>query len=535
MKITKYISHHFMLLAFAGAAVAPMATSCDDAENYYKDIYGIPEVQMSKYRRLFAVGDTMTLIGRLNPQNNLTVTIGQANADYKVTGKLYEDPRPTGNVYLRYDTIAFPITEAMGSGQLPVTLTSGGNAVNLPPIEIVPPAAIKSPLTMQMVTTLKKGDIALYCQNGKGDVYLFRQESQVVEHIGKDGASKIVFSFKGLHDDHGAWQIHTAYSGGVDNGGKNLWLSARVTEANADNGTNEIYRLVHVDLATGTITTLNRSLYSFNKENRTTSTITPYEGNIGEVKIFKTGGIYPDSKGNIFLRLSNYATCLLENATNPAEARLTYLFVTPRSYEGRGMVNWRPELPYTEKEPPMPGISQRYTQGQYFDAENHLMYFIDVPNRDSQLDFLKTSIGLYNLNTRAKLTELEIASERFLAQPYPTGPFNLITGINNSGSTDPDGRGRDTDLAGFLPMPGNKLMVLYYGSTYTLLDFNNRYAYAHAQTVEVPAAYDLKRIDVGSRELDPVYLGDIGLNYDEAGMIYTTAERRTVILKTVIK
>jgi hypothetical protein len=122
-----------------------------------------------------------------------------------------------------------------------------------------------------------------------------------------------------------------------------------------------------------------------------------------------------------------------------------------------------------------------------------------------------------------------------LSQAYSAGPFNSLTGINNSGFTDPDGRKRDTDLAGFLPMPGNKLMVLYYGNSYSLLDFNKRYSYMYAQKVNVPATYDLKRVYLGSRELDPFYLGDIGLNYDEDGMIYTTAERRTVILKTVKK
>ena len=92
---------------------------------------------------------------------------------------------------------------------------------------------------------------------------------------------------------------------------------------------------------------------------------------------------------------------------------------------------------------------------------------------------------------------------------------------------------RDTDLAGFLPMPGRKLMVLYYGNTYSLLDFNIRYAYPYAQSVKVPLPCDLKKGSIGSRELDPNYLGDIGLNYDEEGMIYTTAQRRTVILKTI--
>jgi len=531
----KQINKQIQRLVMAFALLALTVTSCDDAENYYNTIYDIPEVQMSEYRRLFAVGDTMTLIGRLNPQNNLTVTVGNANAEYKVTGKLYEDPRPTGNVYLHYDTIAFPITEAMGSGQLPVTVTSGGNAVNLPAIEIVPPAILKGGLSMKEVTTLAKGDVILYCQNGKGDVYIYRHETRSVEHIAKSGASKTAISLQGISDQHGAWQIHTVYSGGVDNSGKNIWLSARTTEASADNAGNEIYRLLHISAATGTVTTLNRSLYPIKKEDRTLATITPFEGGIGQVKIFQTGGIYPDSKGSIYLRLSNYATCLLENAADPVAAQLSYLFVTPRSYEAWGIPTWRPELPYTEEEAPMPGIAQRSTQGQYFDAENHLMYWIEVPRRDTNFDFLKTSIRLFNLNTRAQLTELEIASARYLPQRYPAGPFGSLTGVQNETPQEPDGRSRDTDLAGFLPMPGNKLMVLYYGNTYTLMDFNTRYAYPYAQSVKVPAPYDLKRVNIGSAELGPNYMGDIGLNYDEEGMIYTTAERRSVILKTMKK
>ena len=529
----KQINKQIQRLVMAFALLALTVTSCDDAENYYNTIYDIPEVQMSDYRRLFAVGDTMTLIGRLNPQNNLTVTVGNANAEYKVTGKLYEDPRPTGNVYLHYDTIAFPITEAMGSGQLPVTVTSGGNAVSLPSIEIVPPAILKGALSMKEVTTLAKGDGILNCQNGKGDVYIYRHETRSVEHIAKSGASKTAVSLQGMNDEHGDWQVHTFYSGGVDNSGQNLWLSARTTEASADNAGNEIYRLVHINTATGKAVTLNRSLYPIKKEDRTLGTITPFEGNINQVKIFQTGGIYPDSKGNIYLRLSNYATCLLENAADPVAAQLSYLFVTPRSFEAWGIPTWRPELPYTEEEAPMPGIAQRSTQGQYFDAENHLMYWIEVPNRDIHYDAHKTTIRLYNLNTRAQLTELEIASASYLPQQYSAGPFGSLTGVNNSTSQDPEGRMRDTDLAGFLPMPGNKIMVLYYGNTYTLMDFNTRYAYPYAQSVKVPAPYDLKRVNIGSRELAPNYMGDIGLNYDEEGMIYTTAERRSVILKTI--
>lgn len=533
----KRINRQILHLVLGCLISSTLITSCNDAENYFNDTYNIPEVEMSEYRRLFSVGDTMTLIGRLNPENGLVVTVGEANADYKVTGKLYEDPRPTGNIYLHYDTISFPITEAMGSGQLPVTITSGGNAVNLPGIEIVPPAILKGGLSMKEVTTLAKGDGILNCQNGKGDVYIYRHETNSVEHIAKNGTSKTVVSLQGMNDEHGNLKVHTFYSGGVDNSGQNIWLSARVTEASADNASNEIYRLLHINTATGTITTLNRSLYPIKKEHRTVATITPFEGGIGQVKIFQTGGIYPDSKGNIYLRLSNYATCLLENATDPNAAQLSYLFVTPYNVTNQSP-SWLPEISGYQPEEltrQLPGIVWHTTQGQYFDAPNHLMYWIEVPFRDSQYDAHKTIIQLYNLNTRAQMTELEIASARFLPQRYPAGPFGSITGVNNSNYRDSDGRARDTDLAGFLPMPGRKLMVLYYGNTYTLMDFNDKYAYLYAQPVNVPMKYDLKRGSVGGRELEPNFIGDIGLNYDEEGMIYTTAEQRTVILKTVKK
>lgn len=499
-------------------------TSCNEAQKYYSDLYNIPEVKMSDYRRQFATGDSMVIIGRLNPQNNLTVTVGGTLADYEVQGELKETYYPDGKMhYTKYDTIAFPITQAMGSGTLPVQLTSGGNTVDLPSIEIIPKPIHEEGFTMVPVTTLERWDGILNCQNGKGDLFVYREATKSIERILKDGTTQTILNLKNRSDEWGDWSAYRFNSGGVDPDLQNMWLSFQTRESDPRMRDYEVYRLLHYDIATGVITTLNRSIYPMQYAVRKRETILPYEGAIREVKLFKTGGIFPDGQGNIYLRLSNYATALLTEAANPSTAQLTYLFMTPPAHDSYSIAAWRPEVPNPAE---MPGVPTQPTQGQLFDAANHLMYYLDVPYRTDELGMVR--IWLYNLNSRAIVSKLEIASARYIPQFYSVGSFNFLTGIQTHGAGV-----RDTDLAGFLPLPGRKLLVLYYGNSYSLLDFNNRYAYPYTARVEIPEGYDLKRMRTGSSELEIEYRGDMGLNYDEEGMIYTTAERQRVILKTV--
>lgn len=484
----------FILLALA---------SCKDAEYYFEEVKTTPEV-LANYALVYQTGDMMTMKGRLNPDNGLIITVGGAKADYKVLKQENE-----------LDVVSFPITETMGAGKRAITISSGGKLINAPAIEVISTKGqFAEILTMVEHTTLNTNDIPFYCRNGKGDIYIFRSSGNKIEHVRKDGTIEMVLTLSGKTDQYGTWAVKTMYSGGVDSKGEYLYFSALTTDNSSDNSRNDIYRLVRYKLnGTEAPETLNRSLYhTFRNRDRTLASIQPFEGDIKEVKIFQTGGIFPDAQGNVYIQLSNYATCLLN-----VNGQFNYLFVSwqPLITESPAIA-WMPQVWDTQagelfsgNRLGLPGAHLDVIQGT-ISPDDRLMYFIYPALR---MDGAQTIIKLYDLTYRS-LAYVYTKSTYIGEKQYVAGPFNILTGVRSQSPS-----GADVDQTGFMTMPGAKLLLLYYAKTYGIMDFHRKYGENYATIKMAKAEFMLGR-------------KDISLNYDEEGMIYTTTNNRSMILKS---
>lgn len=498
--------------------LAITAASCSkDAERYYENIKNMPEI-LANYDLVYQTGDSVTIKGRLNPDNGLSITIGGVPANYRVVGR--QSVMESDKINPSMDEVRFAVTEAMGSGQQAVIVTSGGRAINGPSIEIIQAKGlINGTLLLAQHGTINSGDVVFYCQNGKGDVYLYRNSNKTIQHIKKDGSTETVLTLTGLSDTYGTYTISALYSGGVDGKGEYIYFSALTPDNSADNAGNDIYRLVRYKFGSQQPPeTLNRSLYyTLRQRDRTLETIKPFEGNIKNVKIYRTGGIYPDSEGNVYIHIP-HAVGLLS-----ASGNFRYLFRIPGGNLGMFLQIWNPaESDFygpTAFFNLLPGV---IIDGQHgtIAPDDKLMYSITTPSIPAT-EANRTNIKLFDLATRSQAYSYikPAFNGSFGIKQYPIGPFNILTGVRFGGA----GYGKSHDQTGFLPLRGKKLLLLHYGETYTIMDFDREYANKYATVEMADAALRLEQFT------------DIGLNTDEEGMIYTVANNGTLILKTRVK
>lgn len=492
-------------------AIMIVLGSCKKAERYYQKLDAQPEVR-SDYQAVYGVGDTLKLTGRLNPQNNLEIRIGGIKANIESINRL-PVPRDTYIV----DTLEIAkivISQEMGIGaNRKIEVTSGGNTVQAPSIQIV--EGIESGILPAAVKLIKHADmmsgaIPLFCQNGKGSIYLYRPDKSVVR-IDKLGALTTLFKGIALTDQNGQFSITAFNSGGVDPTERYLYFSAITTDGNADNIANGIYRLCRYDLQSKVLTTLNRSIYPNAVTERTITAYTPFEGNIGSAKLFAINGIYPDSKGNIFLNLtSSISIARISNNGQlkyliRAQANLPVIYnsLTGNSYSSDEVSRMLPGVVLAKGlaafRAIMPDESTLYIMAGAF-ADNI-----------RQID-LNNAVEVYGF------TPKYVPAFYGGGIPFISGTFDILTGSYET--SNPPG------LFGYLPLPGAKVLLLYYQG----LD-NRMY----------PALGTLNFGERTGRRYAPGKLlingyvfntGDKMLNYDEDGMVYMTANNNTTIIKT---
>src|SRR5688572_2542178 len=137
--------------------------ACSDADNFYGVLDTQPEV-VADYNPVYGVGDTLIIRGRLNPENNLEIHIGDVKAEVLETTTEKVVNNQNG---LMIDIAKMRITEAMGIGaNRPITLTSAGFTIEAPSIEIVGDANVSildKQLQLVKVADIPAGSTPLYC------------------------------------------------------------------------------------------------------------------------------------------------------------------------------------------------------------------------------------------------------------------------------------------------------------------------------------------------------------------------------------
>ncbi|MBC9915000.1 hypothetical protein [Chitinophaga varians] len=495
-----------------------LLSSCYKTDNFKNTLDTLPQVSYQtgySYRASYTVGDTMTITGRLQPNNGLKIKIGQEDAVIVVADSLHFRPFTGDSANIPMDWVKVLITDNMGSGaNIPVTITSGGHTINAASINIYGrygEGSFKKGLSLAVHADVTSPyNVFLHCVNGKGDLYFYEVTTGNLQHIKKDGTTETLLTNEQLTG--GLYHIKTFTAGGVNPQGTKAWVSVQ---------TDTSFIFAEADLAAKTVKVLNH-----------THTYTaPYSGEIGQVNV-KVKAIYPDSKGNVFVvtpgllwgQEKDYGAVAKYNS---ADGMLSYQFRTgmsPAELPGVDMSD--PENPYT---PVLPLIL----------PDESVMY---VPGYNKLM--------LYDLQSRAMIKTVKIQGEQtgILPNSY-TGAlsgvrinFNSYLGNNSAPETG----------FGFLPRPGRKLIFLLYqyldgkplgmgsgnmaplvgGPKWMAFDFTEDRTYQYAPTADL-SGFAFEPFDAPGKPRS--IFSDQLLNYDEEGHLYATADGRKKIVKTILK
>lgn len=505
------LKYFMILLLLAG---------CKKADQQYETLYRQPEVLA--YNDIYGVGDTLVMQGRLNPEFGLTIKIGdQANVDILEKEKIEYAINGNQRNKTTIDRIKIIITAQMGIGpNRPVAITSSGNTIAGKSIEIYEGGNmgyLASPLKFTYLHTLVGGSKILHCRSGSGRIYLWSQllPARSVIRLNTDGTLTTILSPANYVDSYGNFTITTFNGGGVDPQERYLYFSAITTDNSPGNAANEIYRFCKVDLGTGQLTTLNRSLYPKTASQRTLTNLTPFEGNFAQVKLFNATGIYPDSTGNVYVNLGYYFVGRLDVA-----GQFNYLF----RFQARPSTitaNLIPQVWNTAD-------NQYYSAGEVLDkmpGKKVNGYFRAIAP-DEQLLYGIASPSIHNLIQYDLANQVPLYTfEPALAEevPYISGSFSLLTGYRSSTPSP--------SLFGYMAMPGQKLLLLYYqGTNASTGPYSQFPAFGVLNFAQKRGErYAPGKVDMGIYQLSAK---DELLNTDAEGMLYLTANDGQYILKT---
>ena len=511
--------YNYWLVAFG--LLLLMAAGCKKSDQFYDKLKSLPQIDQRTgfaYKPAYITGDTMVITGLLKPINNLQISVGGINAKIISSDSIKYKYSGGGDAYgfdsTYVDQVKILIIKAMEGKAREVKLTNNGNSALGPTVDVFSfggEGSFNDSLKLVAVKTFSSPDnVFLYGNNGKGDVYYYATASKDLRHIKKDGTEEILFDLSGLTDQFGNYSVSSMLTGGVNPQGTKAYLSV----ITADNS----YRFLKLDIQSKTLTTLNRS-FEINA---------PFEGKIDAVKII-LNGIYPDSKGNVYVSISDnaagrtpYAIALY--AEN--NSQLSYIFKIADANPFTGM----------------PGVGLRLTssnqhiEGLRLSPDETLLYLLTFDSFSGQ-----GGINSYDLSSRVKLDQFQPNPPTNASAVYDIlGPFSSLS-VNWNAQPDRN--------FGFLPMPGKKLQIMqyqFYGPygadpvetakhgfpKWTTLSFTEQRIYAYAPG----------RCNVGHYTFGPydrfkgpsVSVSDQLLNYDEEGNLYMTANGKTVLVKTQI-
>jgi hypothetical protein len=490
--------------------------ACKKADKFYDTLGKLPQIENNAkyaYKTAYIIGDTMIITGRLQPQNNLKITIGGVTAPITKTGTVFYDTHDSTTIM---DQIGLLITPEMEGKSREVKVTSGGYNVTGAAIDVYSEGGKGSFTNSLKAMTVKNfsdsQQLFLFCLNGKGDTYYYSLTTRDIRHIKKDGTEEVVYDLSNGLDPSGNVLVSAFLTGGVDPLGQYLYFSVQ---------TNIGYSLLQLNLQNKTLSTLNSS----------SDLSAPYEGNINNVHVIVTG-IYPDAKGNLYLSLGLGNNALLPNSREPfipdaiarynkASGKLTYVYKQIYKF---GTTTYA-DMPGTSFVSGGPGNS--HLTELRFSPEESLFYALET-------NAITNTFQIFDLTAPLLLqtfsTDLSGASSVFDV----IAPFSgLKLGL---GEAQPD------RSFGYLPLPGKRLQTLLYQSTsgfngagknsfpkWVVFDFTDQRTYAYAPG----------KFDQGKYVFQPTfYLSpkstviDAMLNYDEQGNLYSTANGKMTLIKT---
>lgn len=495
------IKKHFTGILLTGL----LFSACEKTEQYYDILKQQPEV-FKNYESIYEVGDSMLIKGRFN-ERDLQIHIGDSKAEILKIEKQsylvdfdYQDS---------IQQVTLRISRDMGVGaNRTVQIISSGISIESPSIEIIENAqsgVLGGELTVTKIADYPSNSDPVYCRNGKGNLYFVDKTTHTVSRMDPSGALTIAFEASTLKDSGGQPINYTRLNGlGIDPKERYLYLSLYTQARGAEEF--QFYWLIQYDLQNKTTKLLNKTAYHRLQNRRTLASIQPFEGNISDVKIFTANGIFPDSEGNVYFRGDHFITKM------DIQGRYSYVFKM-RSVS-------------------MPQVFNP-NSGSYYSANRAAQFFPGVQllyenqfnnitmNPDNQEYW--TDGTLLSLEDQVLLNSFYgTSNNKKDGTPYISGSFGLLTGASSPSNEYNDCWGR-------LPIGKGKMIVLWYKDldkpnfpAWGVLDYDQEKGYRYA-----PGAFDAKGYRISTAELL--------LETDVQGMLYMTANNKSVILKTIYK
>ena len=500
-----------------------MLSACKKANEYYGKLNNQPEIRVD-YDAVYGVGDTMTLVGRLNPENDLKIKIGDAYAMILSAKKVRVTDNSFVDTAVRIDEVKILISKAMGIGRhRALQVNSGGNETTWPSIEIVESSNdgyLPNPL--QLVKHVDMANVTyLHCQNGSGNIFFWKSNNKTINKIATDGQSSTVFNGAlTFNDQYGGFKISSFSAGGIDPSERYIYFAALTTDNSTANAANYLYRFCKYDMQLNQVVTLNRTLYAKATTNKTLDDYKPFEGSVASVKLMGCRAVIPDSKGNVYLNIGNYAVAKLG-----ADGAVKYLFKVingsfPQIWDSRqNKYYFNSDLNSL-----FPGVGIG-TVPRAWAVDEGIMYGISSAGAINFVQY-----DLINQSTSYVLPPKFTPILNSGGKPYISGSFDILSGTYEMNDTSEPG------FFGYLPMPGQKVLVLYYQGIET--QTNNKF---YQQYPALGVRNFLKKVGEryapGKLIRNGYAMGktDQMLNYDASGMIYFTANNNTVIVKTQYK
>lgn len=261
--------------------------------------YGIYEW---KYPSVMVVGDTAILIGKLfSGQPGSEIRIGGVLA--RLVDNFEVDPNKQYTTYgiplEKMDVVRFIVTKEMGVGlNRPVTITANGVSISGIPVAVQEFAATAGKTDTTLVVEKLAHWLPAYANvfSSKGYALVRSVHCDKTGNIWFDNklginevtggqVTNVLKAGDQLKDDKGdAFTLKQILGSAVSFDGSTLFFSMEDTEPSVDTVTNYIFRLCKMEVATRTITTINRSLVLKGRA-PVREDGSPYQGSVDHLKI----------------------------------------------------------------------------------------------------------------------------------------------------------------------------------------------------------------------------------------------------------
>jgi hypothetical protein len=497
--------------------VLVLLAGCSETNNYYSTLKKQPEL-IKDYDAVYAVNDTMTVKGHFIA-DGLQIKIGGAVAGIiSISNALYS---ATYNDSIQ--VVKLLVSNAMGVGTArAVSITSSGITLSGTAIEILESSkagVLANGLTVQKIADYPSNSTPVYCRSGNGDMYFINNTTNAVTRMTASGVVSQVFDPSQCKDADGTAFTYTRLNGcGIDPKEQYLYLSLYTEAPYATYY--HYYRLCRWDMVNKTFTVLNKTPYYIYRSKRTLSDAQPFEGTISQVKMFTATGIYPDSLGNVYFNMDNRMITRMTAAGN-----YSYVFKNPYYVMLYALIDPAPQIVNTATDDYyslshtlqfFPGVTANFSKIEAISPDENLLYVRQSTARLARFD-LTNQVELNTFNSYSDVN--------YGAKPYISGSFDVLSaGYSNSNNS----------MWGMLPLSGGKLLILYYQNLITgdqtgkydlpawgILNFINERGSRYAPGAFLRQGYVM---NYGTDEL---------LNRDTQGMLYMTANNKSVILKTI--